>query len=248
MDHVVLSLIFAPDTIDNCQNFPGISRFPSSFQILQKQKPSRILQVFSSLSKMASLSLVELWSPKLFWLQKRPCHIWLWLSNEKKNSSNITVYIWCCDFPEFRSSLKSNVDIWQYWQTVKNSSNFPAGIFPILTDFDGYVQNTTNLYVQFWQLQKTIKTFDKDDFCKSLPFQDGVCVLQQWCCGRPSCSGCRNGPALFGCSYWPRTWTPTSRTWTRPPSTTPPSCRRSSLIDANSLNVNLKEINIFYST
>jgi hypothetical protein len=31
---------------------------------------------------MASLSLVELWSPEFFWLQKRPCHIWL--SNEKK--------------------------------------------------------------------------------------------------------------------------------------------------------------------
>ena len=58
--------------------------FSVFFLDFAKAKPSRILQVFSSLSKMASLSLVELWSPKLFWLQKRPCHIWLWLSNEKK--------------------------------------------------------------------------------------------------------------------------------------------------------------------
>jgi hypothetical protein len=43
--------------------------------------------------------------------------------------------------------------------------------------------------------KKPKKTFD---FCNYLPFQDGVCVLQ-WCCGRPSCSGCQNGPALFGC-------------------------------------------------
>ena len=56
MDHVVLSLIFVPDTFDNCQNFPVFLVFRLLFRFC-KTKPSRILQVFSSLSKMASLSL-----------------------------------------------------------------------------------------------------------------------------------------------------------------------------------------------